>query len=417
VAEPDWARWLRPGDRLVCSHMSSEPATLLASLAGAAPGLGLRVMLGVPFSSAAQALPADCELLTYGGMGSASALMRSHAVRISPLPYSRSAEVYESGAWACDVALLSLARDARGGLWLGASHGPALAAARRARHVIAQVNASAPCVPGAPWPEDLRLDAVMETDHAPAPYQETPPDAVEQAIGQHIAALVPDGACLQMGIGSVPSAALAALRGHRHLGVHSGMVSDAVLDLIEAGVIDHSRKTRDAGVAVVGAVVGSERLYRFADGNPSIALRDPAATHGLATVAAQAGFFSLNSAIEVDLLGHVNAETVPTADGRWRVVGGQGGLGDFVRAAVAAPRGQSVIALPSRTPRGQPRIVARLGGPCTVAASDVDMIATEHGVARLRDADWATRARAMLAIAHPEDREALATEGRRLGLL
>lgn len=397
--------------------MSAEPVALLASLANAAHGLGLQVLLGVPFSNAAQALPTDCELVTYGGMGSAASLMRTHTVRISPIPYSRSAQVYEQGEWHCDIALVSLARDSSGRLWLGASHGPALAAARRARHVIAQVNAAAPCVPGGLWPDDLPLAAVLDTAHPLTPPQEASPGSLEQAIGRHVAQLVPDGACLQVGIGSMPAAVLSALRHHRHLGVHSGMVSDGVLDLMEAGVIDHSRKTQDAGVAVVGAVIGSERLYRFVDGNRSIGLRDPTATHALCNVATQANFFSLNSAIEIDLLGHVNAETVPGSDGRWRPVGGQGGLTDFVRAAVAAPGGQSVIALPSRTPRGQPRVVARLDGPCTVAASDVDLIVTEHGVARLRNADWTTRVKAMLAIAHPEDREALTQKARGLGLL
>ena len=413
----DWAPWLRAGDHLVCSHMSSEPVALLQSLAQSAPSLPLHLMLGVPFSDAAAALPLSCEITTYGGMGSAARLAQLRKLQLSPLRYSLSGQVYQQGLWPVDVVLLSLARDAAGRLYLGASHGPALAAARRARHVIAEVNAQAPCLPGAFLPDDIALAAVMEADHAPSTLREDAPTAVEQAIAQHVAALVPDGGCLQIGIGALPSATLAALSSHRHLGVHTGMLTDSLQALVDSGVADHSRKTLNAGVAVVGCVVGSAALYRAVHQNPGVSLQAPDYTHAGAVIAGIDDFFSLNSAIEVDLLGNVNAEAVGAQDGRWRHVGGVGGLPDFVRAAQSARRGQAVIALPSRSARGQPRIVARLGGPCTLAASDADLICTEYGVARLRHASLGQRVRSMLAIAHPEDREALGAAARGLGLL
>jgi acetyl-CoA hydrolase len=145
-------------------------------------------------------------------------------------------------------------------------------------------------------------------------------------------------------------------------------------------------------------------------------LREPAYTHSTSVVAAQPDFVALNSALEVSLLGEVNAETVSEANGRWRHVGGVGGLSEFVRAAVQAPRGQSVIALASRTPRGRPRVVARLSGPATLAATDADLVVTEHGVACLRHASMAQRVRQMIAIAHPEDRNSLQSEARAFGL-
>ena len=413
----DWAHWLRAGDQLVCSHMSSEPVALLHSLAQSALPLPLHLMLGVPFSDAAAALPARCDLTTYGGMGSAARLAQQRFVHLSPLRYSLSGQVYHQGAWPVDVVLLSLARDDDGCLYLGASHGPALAAARRARHVIAEVNAQAPCLPGARWPHDIPLAAVLEADHAPAPLREVAPTEAEQAIARHVAALVPDGGCLQVGIGALPSAMLAALASHRHLGVHTGMYTDGLQALVDAGAADHSRKTLDAGVAVVGAVVGSAALYRTVHRHPGVCLRAPEYTHDAAVIAGLDDFFSLNSAIEVDLLGNVNAEAVAGPDGRWRHVGGVGGLPDFVRAAQCARRGQAVIALPSRSARQQPRIVPRLSGPCTVAASDADLICTEYGVARLRHASLDQRARSMLAIAHPEDRDALAAAAHGLGLV
>jgi acyl-CoA hydrolase len=397
--------------------MSAEPVALLQSLAQAALPQPMHLMLGVPFSDAAGALPESCEITTYGGMGSAVQLAQHRSLHLSPLHYSRSARVYEQGLWACDVALVSLARGPDGRLHLGASHGPALAAARRARHVIAEVNVQAPCVPGALWPADLPITVSMEADHVLAPLREPVPTEAEQRIARHVAELVPDGACLQVGIGTLPSATLTALASHRHLGVHSGALSDSLQALVDTGAVDHSRKTVDRGVAVIGSVVGTDALYRATHLNPRVCLREPDYTHDAAVIASIDHFFSLNSAVEVDLLGNVNAQAVAGQDGRWRHVGGVGGLPDFARAAPLSRNGQAVIALASRTPGRKPRIVARLNGPCTIAASDADLIVTEYGVARLRDASFDERVQRMLRVAHPEDRESLATAARDLGLL
>lgn len=420
MAEPDWSRWLRPGDHLVGSHMSAEPAALLASMARC-PDLPspLHLMLGVPFSSAAAALPERCSLTTYGGMGSAGSLARARAIQISPLPYSRSEVVYrqDRDRWPCDVALVALGRRPDGQLHMAPSHGPVLEAARRARHVIAQVGQQVPFVHGALWPQDLSPAAILETSDGAWPLSEGAPGPLEQAIAAQVASLVPDGACLQVGIGTLPSAVLAALHAHRHLGVHTGMLSDGMWRLMEAGAIDHSRKSLDAGLAVTGSVCGSPELYAAVDGHPQIVLREPGYTHSPSVIVAQSRMFCLNSALEVDLLGHANAETVSTPEGRWRWVGGVGGLLDFMRAAVLAPGGQAVLALASRTAQSKPRIVARLSGPATVSASDADLVVTEHGIAHLRDQGVSQRVRRMIAIAHPEDRDSLAGQARSLGLL
>jgi acyl-CoA hydrolase len=398
--------------------MSAEPVALLASLAACAElPQPLHLMLGVPFSQAAAGLPAHCELTTYGAMGSAGAIAQRRPVRFSPLPYGRAAAVYEEGRWRCDVALVALARSPQGRLFLGPSHGAVLAAARRARHVIAQVSPNVPCVPGAEWPEDLPIAALLETDDGPPSLQDSAPGDSERAIARHVGALVPDGACLQVGIGSLPSAVLEELAARRHLGIHTGMLTAALWRLVTAGAVDHSRKGLDAGAAVTGSICGTDALYAAVDRHAGVQLRTPGYTHDPRVIAAQPDMFCLNSALEVDLLGNVNAETISLPDGRWRFVGGVGGLPDFVRAAVQAPRGQAVMALGARTPRGQPRIVARLSGPCTVAASDADLVATEHGVARLREATLDERVRRMIGIAHPEDRDGLAVQARGLGLL
>lgn len=418
MPEIDWGRWLRPGDHLVCSHMAAEPVALLRSLARhAAPPAPLQLMLGVPFSMAAGDLPAHVALTTYGGMGTAAALAQRRPVALSLLGYGQSDGVYARGQWRCDIALVSLGRSADGQLFLSPSHGAVLAAARMARHILAQVSPNVPCVPGAEWPAELRIDQCLATEDAPLHAATAQPGEIEQAIARHIAALIPDGACLQVGIGNQPSAVLGALAGHRHLGVHTGMLTEPMWRLVQGGAADHSRKGRDAGVAVTGCVYGDAALYAGVHRHPGLLLRAPCYTHDAQVIAAQPDMACINSALEVDLLGSANAEAVVQADGRWRYVGGVGGLPDFVRAAVQAPRGQSIVALPSRTPKGQGRVVARLSGPATLAAADADVVVTEHGVARLRGRTVGERVLAMVAIAHPQDRDALRHEARSLGLL
>lgn len=305
-------------------------------------------------------------------------------------------------------------------MFLGASQGYIVDAARRARRVVAEINAQAPCVFGAPWPADIVLDAVVEVDYPVAHASDTVPGDAEVRIAAQVAGLVPDGACLQVGIGSLPSAMLAALADHRHLGIHSGMLTDAMHRLVLSGAIDHSRKPAGSRRTVTGCVYGSEALYRHVHLNPGVELRSPDDTHSAAAIARLPDFAALNSAIEVDLLGRMNSESVRGADGTVRHVGGVGGLNDFLRAARHAPRGQAVIALPARTAagaKGRARIVAQLSGPATVAAEDADVVVTEHGIARLRDAAGDVRVRSMLAIAAPEDRDALAAFARESGLL
>lgn len=420
----EWARIVCAGGHVACSHMSAEPVALLAALAASGAHDGrFSVFLGVPFSDAAAAFPAATTFTTFGAMGSAGVLARSHATRLSTAHYSQCGDAFASGAERADVVLVSLARAADGALHLGASHGFAVDAARRARVVVAEINALAPALAGAPWPADIAIAHSVETAYPLAVAAEPRVSEVERRIAVHVATLVADGACLQVGIGGLASAVVEGLRGHRHLGIHSGMFTPAVQALLDGGAADNSRKTIDAGLTVTGCVYGGAALYAAARGNEALRLREPRYTHGGAVIARLAGFVALNSALEVDLLGQANAETAPGRDGSVRQVGGVGGLNDFVRGARASPGGRAIIALPSRQPArgdggapGAPRIVARLAGPATVCAADADIVVTEHGIAHLRDASLGERARRLVAIAHPDDREALAAAARGLAL-
>ena len=415
----DWSRLVLQGDRIVCSHMTSEPVALLRSLADSGVHEGaFQVFLGVPFSNAGTCFSSRTRFKVFGGMGSAGALARTHTTLVSMQHYSQCQQAFASDAEGVDVVLVGLARSTDGQLHLGAAHGYVLEAARRARCIVAEVNASAPAVCGAPWPTDLDIDVIVETDYPLAQPVVSGISEVERCIAEHVSPLVMPGACLQVGIGSLPSAILECLNLHRHLGLHSGMLTPALWRLIEKGVIDNSAKEIDTGVSVIGCAYGDAPLYAAVHGNTALRLCPPSYTHTAATIAQLTRFTAINSALEVDLLGQMNAEAVLTSGGALRQVGGVGGLNDFVRAARHAAYGLAVVALPSRQLTrdgipGAPRIVASLSGPATVAASDADVIVTEYGVAHLRHATLDERARALIAIAHPDDRDALVTAARR----
>jgi len=409
-----WQDWLKPGDRLLCSHMTAEPLGLLASLADAAslPD-ALQIELGVPFSLQAGQLDSDVSLRTLGGMGSSARLARQRPVTIDRSGYREAVNAYATGRRQADIVLVSLACAGDGTLHLGASHGAALDAARRARLVIAEINRAAPVLHGAPWPRDIALTIRLPVDYAIATARTRPAGEVETRIAQHLADLVPNRACLQVGIGSLPAAVLDALAGHRGLGIHTGMLSDALYELVRSGAADNGHKPDGLRNAVVGSVYGSATLYERANDNPGIRLAHPEVTHGLLTLASIPGFTAINSAIEVDLLGRVNAESAASTNGGRRYVGGVGGLRDLVNGAAASRGGRSIIALPARTDAGEEgraRIVSRLQHEITLDETLSDTVVTEHGVAELRGRTVSQRQAAMLAIAAPEDRDRLRHE-------
>ena len=254
--------------------------------------------------------------------------------------------------------------------------------------------------------EEITL--AVETDRSPIELPAAKFGPLEQQIARHVAALIPDRATLQMGIGAVPEAIVAMLGDRRDLGVHSGMVGDSVVDLMERGAVTNAHKGIDPGVTVTGVLFGTQRLYRFAHENPQLRLCHTRYTHAAGTLAKVRGLVSINSALEVDLTGQVNAEQTGS-----EYLGGTGGQVDFVRAGMRSPGGHAIIALPA-TARGGTvsRITARLTGPVTTARSEVDVIVTEFGAAELKGQSLAERARRLAAIAHPGFRESLEHEAR-----
>jgi acyl-CoA hydrolase len=327
-----------------------------------------------------------------------------------PLFLSEIPALFRSGRRRPDVALVQLSPPDRHGLCtLGTSVDVAHAAVETADVVIAQINPRMPRVHGdgvVPlarvhhWYEEAR----ELPEHPPEPLGE-----VERAIGRHVAGLVEDGATLQTGIGAIPNAVLAELGGHRHLGVHTEMWSDGMLPLLRSGVIDNSRKGLHDGRTISGFVMGTRALYDFIDDNPAVMQLDIAYVNRVEVIRRHPRVTAINSAVEVDLTGQVCADSIGA-----RIISGVGGQMDFIRGASLSPGGKPIIALPSRTTKGQPRIVARLkdGAGVVTTRAHVHHVVTEHGVADLYGKTLGERARALIAIAHPDDREALARRWR-----
>jgi acyl-CoA hydrolase len=286
----------------------------------------------------------------------------------------------------------------------------ARAAVQTARTVVAQVNPRMPRSHGDGLIHVDQIDAMVEVDD---PIYEVPPPVVseqERAIGRHCAELVDDGATVQIGIGAIPQATLAALGDHHRLGIHTEMISDGVVDLVEKGVVTGEAKRVHPGRIVAGFAIGSKRLYDFIDDNPLVAMLDMAFVNDAAIIRTNPKVTAINSAIEVDITGQVCADSI--GDRQYSGVGGQM---DFIRGAALSEGGKPIIAIPSITSAGESRIVSMLrpaAGVVTTRAH-VHFVVTEHGIADLFGKNLRQRAAALIAIAHPAHRDALAAEARR----
>jgi len=324
--------------------------------------------------------------------------------QIIPCHVSAIAGLVYSDQLRVDVALIHVRPTQNGRFSLGVICDFTQAMIRQARVVIALVNPALPDMGGDACVDSADIDLLVESDARIIDMPDPEPSSLERAVAKQVAALIPDRATLQLGVGTLPAAVAQALLGHRDLGVHSGVVSDVLVDLVDRGVVTNAYKIHYAGQTVTGGLFGTQRLRDFAERSGLVAMRNAEYTHNLAVAATLPKFHTVNSAIEIDLSGQVNAEV---AAGRY--LGAVGGQVDFVRAGVASPGGRSIIAFSSATPNGKhSRIVASLGNrPITTTRSDVDVIVTEYGSAHLRGCSLQERAQRLVAIAHPDHRESL----------
>jgi acyl-CoA hydrolase len=406
---------IKSGSRVFIHSVAAAPRRLIEAMTARAPEL--RVVEIVSLHTEGPAPYAAPELAKsfrvnalFVGANVRKAVEEGRADYL-PVFLSEVPSLFRTGILPLDVALVHVSSPDRHGFCsLGVSVDVAKAAVQTARTVIAQVNPRMPRTHGDGLIHVDQIDAMVEVDEA---IPELTPHVLtdqERAIGRHCAELVDDGATLQIGIGAIPQATLAALGDHHRLGIHTEMISDGVVDLVEKGVVTGEAKRIHPGKVVAGFALGSKRLYDFLDDNPLVAMLDLAYINDTAVIRRNPKVTAINSAIEVDITGQVCADSI--GDRQYSGVGGQM---DFIRGAALSEGGKPIIALPSVTSSGESRIVSMLkpaAGVVTTRAH-VHFVVTEHGIADLFGKNLRQRAAALIAIAHPAHRDALQAEARR----
>ena len=330
-----------------------------------------------------------------------------------PIFLSDIPQLFTSGAMALDAAFINVSPpDAHGYCSLGTSVDAALAAVGAASIVIAQLNRSMPRTLGDSFVHVDQIDLGVEVDQRPHEHAAPVIGAVERQIGGFVAELVSDGATIQMGIGSIPAAVALALRDKRDLGIHTELFTDPVLDLVESGAVTGDKKEINRGKIVSAFLMGSQRLYDFVHDNPMIEMRPVDYTNDTAVIRRFRHMVAINSAISIDLTGQVSADSIGT-----RFYSGVGGQMDFMRGAALAREGRAIIALPSQAAGGSISRIAPVlaeGAGVVTSRAHVRTVVTEYGVAELFGRSVRERVAALIAIAHPEFRDDLAREARRL---
>jgi acyl-CoA hydrolase len=407
--EVDFTTIVRPYDTVVWTHGAGEPLELLEKLFAQRHAIGpFRVFLAGSY--AGSVLPEYADVVTIFGLGAVGAnraLCDAGVMRVIPGHLSDVPRLMREGSLRPDVVLAHLsAENAAGELSFGGVNGFVEAAMPLARAVVAQINDQIPWTHACRPVDPSLLDVVTRVSRPLVEVPAPPPTATDRAIAANVARFVEDGSIVQLGIGAVPSAVAEAISDRRDVGLHSGVVGDAVVDLMQSGVVTNATKPIDTGCTVTGALIGTRRLHAFAHDNPALRVEPLTYTHSQPVLQRLDRLVAINSAIEVDLTGQIGAEIAGS-----RYVGTIGGQADFVRGALGAERGRSVIALASRTRRGTPKIVARMrSGVVTTSRADADIVVTDHGVAELRGQPITERVRRMIAIAHPGDRDQLERE-------
>ncbi|HMS55436.1 MAG TPA: acetyl-CoA hydrolase/transferase C-terminal domain-containing protein [Fimbriimonadaceae bacterium] len=323
----------------------------------------------------------------------------------TPIFLSEVPALVRSGAFPIDVALIQVSPpDRHGYCSLGVSVEATKAAVLAAKHVVAQVNREMPRTHGDGLIHVDNLHAMVEHDQPIPEINVPPPSDLEMQIGLNCANLVENGATIQMGIGAIPNAVLAALHDHKDLGVHTEMFSDGVVDLVQKGVINGKHKRVHPGKIVAGFVLGTRKLYDFVDDNPLVAMLDIGYVNDTSVIRRNPKVTAINSAIEVDLTGQVCADSIGC-----RIYSGVGGQMDFIRGASLSAGGKPIIALPSVTSKGESRIVSLLkpGAGVVTTRAHVHWVVTEYGAANLHGKSLRERAKALIEIAHPDHRESL----------
>jgi 4-hydroxybutyrate CoA-transferase len=401
---------IQSGMRLYVHSGCAEPETLVETLTARAPFV--KDVEIVHFMTAGRA---DYTAPEFEGHFRQNSLFMGANVRkavnegradFTPIFLSEAEALFENGQMPLDVALVQVAPpDAHGFCSLGVDVCATLTAARCAKLVIAQVNDQMPHTFGDSFLHVNEIDVVVPVSRPLCELKPVKITEIHHAIGKHISGLIEDGSTLQLGIGGIPDAVLLELTNHRDLGIQSELVSDSVIPLIEAGVINGSQKTIHRGKIILGFVLGSKKLFNYIDNNPMFEFHPSKYTNDPWVIAQNNKMVAINSALQVDLTGQVCADSIGTS-----FYSGIGGQVDFIRGAARSKGGKPIIAIPATAKNGSvSRIVPMLdpGAGVVTSRGDVHYVVTEFGVAYLHGKTIRQRAEALIEIAHPKCREEL----------
>lgn len=404
-------RLIESGDHVFIQGSTSTPETLVAALTARAAELRDVTLYSAFAITRAEAPYCKEEYLDSFNVESffVSNSVREFIARgygsMVPRFLGEVPELFRDGTCRVDVALLNCSMpDENGYVSFGVSADLATSAAECADRVIAQINPHMPFSYGDPVVHLSQLAAVVEVDEPLVEVPTATPSEKEIMIGNHIAAEIPDGATLQIGVGGIPNAIIRALEGHVHLGLHTEAMTDGVLPLLEKGIIDNSRKKVMPGKSVASLALGSRRLYDYMDYNKDIVFKDVSWTNNPFIIAQNPQVMAINSCLEIDLTGQICADSIGT-----KIFSSVGGQHDFVYGASRSEGGKSFLAMLSTTGRGQTKIkpVLTPGAGVVTTRFQTQFVATEHGIVNLRGKNLAERAKLMISIAAPEFREEL----------
>jgi 4-hydroxybutyrate CoA-transferase len=420
VSAAEAASVVRSGDRVYLHCAAATPAVLLDALVARADELADVTVVHLHTEGPGPHLAPEMaghfrHRALFIGPNARAAVNQGRADYV-PVFLSDVPRLFLSGELPLDVVFVNATvPDAHGFVSLGTSVEAMHAAIRAAKTVVVQLNRSMPRTLGDSFLHVSDIDLAVEVDVPPFEHPKPRIGDLEKRIGEYVADLVPDHATLQLGIGAIPAATALALTDKRDLGIHTEMFTDAVVDLVEAGVVTGAAKERNRGKIVTAFLMGTPRLYDFVHDNPMVEMRPVDFTNDTHVIRSFSRMVSINSAIEVDLTGQVVADSIGHS-----LYSGVGGQMDFIRGAGLAAEGRSVIALPSTAAGGDlSRIVDHLreGAGVVTTRAHVRTVVTEWGVAELFGKSLRERATALISIAHPDFRADLRREAAKLHLL
>jgi len=403
---------IKSGNRVVTGHACGEPTELInAMVANCEDYENVEIVHMVAMSESEYSKPGMEKHFRHNSLfvgGSTREAVNCGRADFTPCYFSEVPSLFNE-CLPVDVALIQVSTpDEHGYCSFGVSIDYTKPAAKKAKLVIAEVNNKMPRTMGDSFIHVSEIDYIIEASHNIIELKPPKIGDIEKAIGQHCASLVEDGSTLQLGIGAIPDAVLLFLKEKKDLGIHSEMISDGVVELVEAGVITNNAKTIHPGKIVVTFLMGTQKLYDFVNNNPMVEVYSVDYVNDPTVIMKNSKMISINSCVQVDLMGQVASESVGL-----KQISGVGGQVDFVRGSNMCKNGKSIMAMASTAAKGTvSKIVPLLaeGSAVTTGRNDVNYVVTEYGIAKLKGKNLKDRARALINIAHPNFKNKLIEE-------